>query len=295
MNFVSDFIYWLGKFSWLLTDENLQGLLRGVAAIATILFSLITFYLKLKEKRGLARAQLAVSSTSWDSQSRFPIYPLPTNFKSAPFPFVAAALSTRTRGPKGWFTVTELRVWNAGQEPLWGRAFNSTVDVHIAIDAEVGGHALRACLSNDASARVHVGRIIHAASGQKRLPIDFDILRPGKGILVQIWHNAQDGSNIRINAIADHALRTLTGVHFAISPKVVRFMSTMTLWLLLPAAALTVLFMISRDTAAAAASGVFTWVLILAAYLHWKLKPVAPEDLGIRSEKAKIFFYHGPG
>lgn len=295
MNFVSDFIDWLGNFSWLLMDANLQGLLRVVAGIATILVSSITFYLKLKEKRGLARAQLAVSATSWDSQSGFPIYPLPTKFKVAPFPFVAAALSTRTRGPKGWFTITELRVWNAGQEPLWGQAFNSTVDVHIAIDEEVGAHALRACLSNDASARVHVGRVIHGASGQRRLPIHFDILRPGKGILVQMWHNAQDGSKIRINAIADRASRTLIGVHHPINPKVVRFMSTMTLWLVLPAAALTVLFMNSRNTTATVASGAFTWMLILAAYLNWRLKPLAPEDLRIRSEKAKVFFYFGPG
>jgi len=295
MNYVSDFQHWLSNFSWFLRDDDLQGLLRVVAAISTLLFSSITFYLKLKEKRGQTRAQLAVAATSWDSESGFPIYPLPTRFKLAPFPFVAADLRARTKGPKGWFTITELRIWNAGQEPLWGRAFNPTVDVHIEIDEEVGAHALRACLTNDASARVHLGRTIHAASGQQRLPIHFDILRPGKGILVQIWHNAQDGSMINVNAMADQASRTLTGVHHAINPRVVRFMNTTTLWLLLPAAALTVLFMISHDTAAAVVSGVITWILILTAYLNWRLKPIAPEDLGFRSKEARIFFYHGPG
>lgn len=295
MNVVSGFIDWLGNFSWLLKDENLQGLLRVVSAVSTLLFSSITFYLKLKEKRGLARAQLAVTATSWDAGSGFPIYPLPTKFKSAPFPFVAAGRSTRTKGPKGWFTVTEIRVWNAGKEPLWGMAFNPTVDVHIEIGEEVGTYALRACLGNDASTRVHLGRTIHAASGRQRLPIHFNVLRPGKGILVQIWHNAQDGSNIWINAVADHASHTLAGVHHPINLSIVKFMNTTTLWLLLPGAALTVLFIAWSNTAAAIASGVFTWTLILGACLNWKLKPIAPEDLGFRNKEARVFFYYGPG
>ena len=295
MNIVSGFIDSLGNFSWLLTDKNLLGLLRVASAVATLLFSSIAFYLKLKEKRGLARAQLAVAATSWDASSGLPVYPLPTKFNSAPFPFVSADQSTRTKGPKGWFTVTEVRVWNVGEEPLWGTAFNPTVDVHIAIGQEVGPYALRACLSNDVSTRVHLGRTIHARSGQQRLPIHFDVFHPQKGILVQIWHSAQDGSNIWINAAADRASHTLAGVHHPINPRIVKFMRKLTLWLLLPAAAFTAMFTVWGNTAAAMATGVFTWTLIIGAYLDSKLKPVAPEDLGFPNKEARIFFYHGPG
>lgn len=295
MNFLNDFLHRLGEFSWFLRNEDIQGLLRYITAIATLLFSSITFYVKLKEKRDQARAQFAVAATSWDSRTGFPIYPLQTKFKSTPFPFVAPDLGTRTKGSKGWFTITELRVWNAGQEPLWGSAFNPTVKVHLAIEEGLGPYALRGCLSNDASSRAYLGRVIHAASGQQRLPIYFHILHPGKGILVQIWHNSQDGSKISINAISDQASRTLAGVYHPINPKIVKWMSTMTYWLVLPAGALTVLFMFSHSTAAAVISGVFAWALVVSAYLQWKLQPLAPEDLGFRNNKAKIVFYHGPG
>ena len=295
MNYVNDFLHRLSEYSWLLRDEDLQGLLRYVTAIVTILFSLVTFYVKRKEKREQARAQLAVAATSWDSRAGFPLYPLQTKFKVAPFPFVSPDIQTRKKSTKGWSTITEVRVWNAGQELLWGSAFNPTASVHLAIEEGLGDYALRGCLSNDISARVHLGRIVHAASGQKRLPIYFDVLRPGKGVLVQIWHNSQDVSKISINAISDQFSRTLVGLHHPMNPKIVKWMNTMAYWLVLPAAALTVVFMLSHNTAASVMSGVFTWMLIVSAYLNWRCEPRAPEDLGFRNDKAKIFFYHGPG
>lgn len=295
MNYVNDFLHRLSEYSWLLRDEDLKGLLRYLTAVTTILFSSVTFYVKRKEKREQARAQLALAATSWDSRTGFPLYPLQTKFKAAPFPFVSPELETRMKSSKGWFTITELRVWNSGQELLWGSAFNPRVKVHLVIEEGLGDYALRGCLSNDISARVHLGRIIHAASGQKRLPIYFDVLRPGKGVLVQIWHNSQDGSKISIKATSDQFSRTLVGLHHSINPKIVKWMNTMAYWLVLPAAALTVVFMLSHNTAAAVMSCVFTWTLIFSAYVHWRLEPRAPEDLGFRNETAKIFFYHGPG
>lgn len=125
--------------------------------------------------------------------------------------------------------------------------------------------------------------------------IYFDVLRPGKGVLVQIWHNSQDVSKISINAISDQFSRTLVGLHHPMNPKIVKWMNTMAYWLVLPAAALTVVFMLSHNTAASVMSGVFTWMLIVSAYLNWRCEPRAPEDLGFRNDKAKIFFYHGPG
>lgn len=295
MNTASEFLQWLSPFSWLLRNEDLQGLLRLIAGSSTLLFSSIAFYIKLREKREQRGAQLAVSDTSWDAKTRLPLNPIQTISKSLQFPFVAADLSTRIKGPKGWFTVTELRVWNAGEAPLWGRAFNPTVTVEVAIEGGVGSYELRGCLTNDASARVHLGRVIHGATGQQRLPIHFDILRPGKGVLVQIWHNSEDGSKLRINAIADRSSRTLVGVHHPINPSIFNLINTATRWFVLPAAVVTVLFLISHSIAAAYVSGFLTWALIFSTYLSWKLKPLAPRDLSYRNNAAKVLFYYGPG
>ncbi|WP_173026240.1 hypothetical protein [Acidovorax sp. SRB_14] len=294
MNYVNGFLHHLSDFSLILRNEDLQGLLRYTAGITTLLISTITFYLKLKEKHEQAHAQLAVSSNSRDSRTRFPLYPLQTKLKLAPFPFMAPHLETRMKCPNGWFTITELRVWNAGQKPFWGSAFNPMVKVQITIEEGIGDYALRGCISNDASARVHLGRVIHAASGQQRLPIYFDILHPGKGILVQIWHNSQYGSQIGINAISDQISCALVGFRHPINPRLVKWMNAMTYWLILPAASLTILFIISNNTKDAVISGVFTWMLILSAFMSSKLKPLAPMDLGFSNDKAKIIFYHGP-
>lgn len=295
MDYINDFIDWLSKFSWFLGDENLQGLLRYATAGVTLLFSSISFIIKSKEKRTQTPAHFAVTDTSWDSQSKFPILPFPTKLKSAPFPFVSPDLGTRTKGSKGWFTITELRIWNAGQEPLWGSHLNPKVKLQVTIEDELGTYAFRGCLTNDLSTRVYLGRAIHSSSGQHRHPILFDVLQPGKGILLQIWHNSQDGSLIGVDAISERASSPLMGVHHPINPKVYHWMNRMTYIIILPATALTVFFIFSHSTAPAVMSGLFTWTLILSAYMSWKLKPLAPEDLRFRNEQAKVVFFHGPG
>lgn len=293
MKDVDEWLAWLSHFSPLLTNEDLQGAVKYAVAAITILVSIVTLALKLRERHLQVFPSFAVTSTSWDARTKFPLLDVP--FKAAPFPFVAADISTREPGPRGWYTVTELRIWNSGERPIWGAATSPNVDAHIAIDGNVGGYELRACLTNDATLKVNLGRGRHTLDGLTKVPIYFDRLDPGKGILVQIWNNSPSGTGIRLFAMSERATKTVEGVHHIINPSIVNFMNSVTLWLVVPVSVLAAFLLIMERFVPAAVAGSFAWLMIWSTYLYFKLKPLSPADLGFRNKNAKVLFNYGPG
>ena len=284
---------WLAQFSPLLTSQDLLGLVTYVVAVVTVVTSIVTFIIKLRERRERTRPRLAVSRTSWDARTQWPVIRMPVAV--APFPFISANLGNREPGPKGWFTVTELRIWNAGDAPLWAGPSTPNVDVRLEIAPNVGPYEVRSCLTNDTSLRLTLGRTRHSPSGRKAVPIYFDKLTPRKGVLVQVWSNSEDGAGISLKADVERAGETIIGTHHPINPNIVSFMSNMTLWLLLPAAALTVYSLWEEQFVLSLVSGTYTWSLIASTYFYFKLMPMSPADLGFRNADAKVLFYKGPG
>lgn len=293
MEYAAALLIWLERFSPFLTSEDLQGAVKYAVAAITIAVSIVTLVIKLRERRLQANPRFAVASTSWDAHTHWPVLEMP--FKVAPFPFIAADLSTRQPGLRGWYTVTELRIWNSGEQPIWGTATSPNVDVHITIDGSVGAYELRGCLSNDTALRFHLGRSSHAAGGRRKIPVYFDRLDPSKGILVQVWSNSPTGAGIRSFAKSERAPNVEIGVHHPINPAIVRFMNTITLWLVVPVSALAAFLLITERFLPAALAGAIAWSMMWSTYFFFKLKPLSPSDLGFRNENAKVLFYHGPG
>lgn len=281
------YLHWIAQYLEIFKNEDLQAAVRFIAAIATVTFSSITFYLKLKDRTRNLPPRLACSKTSWDAASKLPVYPLPNRFKIAPFPFIASDLTTRTKSGSGWFTVTELRIWNAGGGVICGPATNPTTAIYVCISKEGGPYEIRGRLSNDPGMSFHLGRSSHnVAAARERIPIYFDFMHAGKGILISIWHNSSDGELIGIKAFSDQAPVLVHGTHHVFRRSVINFMNRLTILLLMPSAIFTAFMFYLGNTWEGAFAALFTWTLISSAYLHRRFI-LAPEDLGWRNVKAK--------
>jgi len=245
----------------------------------TVAFSLITFYLKLKDRRANAPAKLAISETSWDADSRFPIYPLPNPLKVAPFPFIASDLTTRTKSKNGWFTVTELRIWNAGKGIIFGPLVKRTTVAQVCIPRTVGEYKVWRTFSNDPELRFNLGRPTRNVSAtEDRIPIWFDFMHAGKGILISICHNSAVGEGIRIKAFSEQTPVSAYGTHHVFRVSVVKFMNKLTDFLLIPFAVFATVMFYTGNTWLFLVSAICTWMLIVAAYLR-RTFTVTPDDL----------------
>jgi hypothetical protein len=83
-------------------DEDVQAVIRMSSAVITGLLAVVTFLIRLRDRRAYASPVLATNETTRDAATDFPIYPLPTFSKIAPFPFIAPHRSGRTPSSYGW-------------------------------------------------------------------------------------------------------------------------------------------------------------------------------------------------
>lgn len=276
MNLLDQYVPWLFP---LIGDESVQSALRFCAAAFTIVFSSLTFYLKLKERSDNRPPGLALSATSWDLGSGFPIYPLPTNLKVAPFPFVAADLSTRRKPTSGWFTSTELRIWNSGGGVICGSPTYKRTHVYLCIPYAVGEYDLGSCASNDTQLKFGLGKAVHSLNAEMvRMPIYFDYLRSGKGIVLSVTHDSANSDGIEIDAFSDQAPVPMIGTHHPIKQSVVSFMNRVAYVLLMPTAAFSAVMFYVGNAWSGAAAAFVAWLFIISIYLHLRFT-VSPENL----------------
>jgi hypothetical protein len=270
-------LHWIAPLSEFIENEVVQHAARLIASVMTATFSLITFYLKLKDRRAKAPPKLAVSETSWDADSEFPLSPLP--FKIAPFPFIPSDLTNRRISQSGWYTATELRIWNAGKGIVFGPSVKQTTVAQICIPSKVGKYEVRWSKSNDPEMKFNLGYTTRdIASSEDRIPIFFDFMPAGKGILISIWHNSANGDGIRIRAFSEQTPISVNGIHHPIRRPIVNFMNRLTDILLIPSAIITAYVFFNGNLLQSVIVGVFTWSIIWTAYKS-RTFVLSPADL----------------
>lgn len=288
MNSTMELLQWLESYEQPLRSADTLAALRFIAAVVTLTLSIILFYLKLKDRRRDRPPSLARTDTSWDIQSGFPIYPIPSPLTIAPFPFVPADLSTRTQSAGGWFTATELRIWNSGGGIVCGPSINPAAVACIDISKNIGPYEIGGCLTNDPDMKFHLGRPSHNHdAARERIPIYFDFMPEGKGILITIRHNSPDGELIDIKAFSDQAPNRVVGTYHVFQPRVTKFMNRLTYVAMMPAALFTAYLLYLGHTWLVFLPAIFTWSLIWSVYTQRKFT-LAPDDLRWGNKRAKV-------
>lgn len=275
---------WLAPYMELLNNEALYSAVRFIVAAVTITLSLITFYLKLKDRSTNASAKLARASMSWDASSKFPICPTPEFDKVASYPFISSDLNDRKKADCGWYTVTELFLWNAGKGIVFGPTIRNTSVAELCVPKSVGAYEIRHFVCNDPEMKFSLGQTYDGpASTEDRIPIAFDFMHADKGLLISIWHNAANGEGIRFRAFSEETPNTVFGIRHVFRPRLVKFMNWSTDLFLIPAAILTTYLFYVGDTWLAVLCAFITWIAIWTAYTHRSFI-VAPNDLRVDGE-----------
>lgn len=286
---MTPYLEWLAQYKELLANEALQDAAKFVTAVITLAFSSITFYLKLRDRHGNLPPLLAWSQTSWDEAKGLPVFPIPSPWEGAsPFPFVDANLATRKKGASGWYTVTELRIWNAGGGSIRGTSINHTAAFFVQIEKTLGTYELVGCLSNDPEMYFHLGRPLHGTSAEReRIPIYFNLMPPEKGLLISVRHNAARGDFLRIIGSSDQAAALTYGIHNVFRNPVVKFMDRLTLFLLIPSAIFSAMMFYVGYSWVGATGAFVTWTFIWSIYSKKKFK-FAPHTLTWSNQSAKV-------
>ena len=274
---MSEYLQWVSGYLETFDKDALEEVVRFFVPLVTLTFSVITFYLKMRDRAGKVPAKLALAETSWDVASKFPVFF--TSGRLVPFPFISSDLNTRTKSSSGWFTLTELRIWNAGGGIIFGSLIKRTTVLEILIPSKVGSYEISGCFSNDPEMNFYVrSPLRNFASTFERIPISFDFMLAQKGILVCIRHNAPNGELIRIRAFSELTQIPVWGTHFAIRKRVVNFMNGASYILLVPSAALTAYMFYDGKFWQGFVAGFWTWSIIWSVYTQLKFT-MAPEDL----------------
>jgi len=225
---INDFAWVALPIEIVISEENLS-LIRVLLAIISTSITVISFYIKLKEKHARSKPRLAISRIDWDAASKLPIIPIPCSFKSTPFPFAPSRLDNRVKAASGWFTATEIRIWNAGNGIIFGPRVKSTSVAFLCIPHSIGEYQIRYSLSNDPEIEFQLASTLRNRSDtEDRIPINFDFMHSGKGILLSIWHNSEDGSAIRVRAFSEGTPDITYGTTLAFKPRFVQFMGWLT-------------------------------------------------------------------
>ncbi len=242
---------------------------RSVAAVLTVLFGLITFYFKWQSWRSRSVEQIAMSETSRDAKSGFPIDPTGLFENHAPFPFIPSRLDTRAPDESGWYTHTEVRLWNFGNRIFCGSLVKDSSVAHLSIPSRVEGYSLRSIVSNDPDLEIEIGNpycSVHAKD--ERVPIRFGFMRPGKGFMLSLRHNDPDGSGVSIRAFSDTVAHEVIGTHHVMKHSVVRFMGRLTEFAVLPVSGIALFLFYAGDIWVAGASAIFAWLLMRSVIIN---------------------------
>ena len=267
------------------SDNEFLAVARFLAAILAIAVSLVTLYLRLREKASKQRGRVAIAKNSWDVHSKFPIFPLPElSDKVAFFPFIPPNLESRKKSDSGWFTATVFRIWNAGGKDIHGSSLNPTTYVYINIPNEVDNFNYRLSFTNDLAIACHLGRLVHSPiQGLVRIPVCFDVLRPSKGFIVTVWHNKPTDEGFSASAASTDVDEIVVGTSHVFKRGFVKFMNRIEKWLPIPLAIISgLLLSIDRNFEAILAL-VFAWMMLLSLYLQRGFV-LPPDDLVIGYE-----------
>lgn len=262
-------------------DEGVQDVIRVSFAVITGVLAVVTFHIRLKDRRRYASPVLATNETTRDARTGFPIYPLPTSKKMAPFPFIAPDRSGREPPSYGWLTVTEIRIWNAGKGIIFGPYVKKTSVAELHIPHSIGDYEIRFCASNDREMNFRLGRVKPGVNKMdKRVPVGFDFMPARAGILISIWHNAETGDGLRLRAFSEQTQEQVVGSYDVFSPRYSRFMSRITDILVVPAVIATLYMAYEGNTWLAVIAAFVAWSAIYAALVSRTLT-WAPDDLSI--------------
>lgn len=184
----------------LLDGWNISPFLLELGKLAAVLASVFAAYLRFRESRLGVGPLLAKDVTSWDISSKLPIYPVRELEKFASFPFISSDLNGRIPDRSGMYTVTNIRLWNAGGRPLIGSLTDPRVRVMISLPLDCSLNcAFFSILSNDRQISMGLGRSSFDTRGECRnISVSFDVLRPGKGVLIGVRHNFPNADMFKI-------------------------------------------------------------------------------------------------
>lgn len=227
-------LHWLTAHLDFILDDEIQTVARFAAILLTTSISLITFYLRLKDRSMLGPPRLGLAKSSWDAKTRRQLWSLPPYPKVAPFPFVSSDLGTREKSDLGWFTITQFFIWNAGKGIIFGPLVKQTTVLQICIPHSIEQYQIRTPYSNDPDMKVTVGEATADNKGEvSRISVAFDFMHPQKGIQVTVLHNSANDEAIKIRAFSELTPVPVWGirhvVRFALVKKMTWFADTLLL------------------------------------------------------------------
>lgn len=189
--------------------------LLELGKLVAILASVFVAYLRFRQLRSGVGPLLAQDITSWDISSKFPITPVRELEKFAAFPYIPSSLNERIAGEGGMYTATNIRLWNAGGRPLMGPLTDPRVRVMLSLPLDSSlNYSFTAMLSNDQQISMGLGRsAFDSGGGYRHIPVRFDVLRPGKGILIGVRHNFPHADDFKIKCFLLDCPDPIVGVY----------------------------------------------------------------------------------
>lgn len=202
------------EFTNLIQAGSVEALIKTVHLFITLAFSAVLFVVKLKDRTQSKKPQLAYSMLSADKRTGFVLVPdIP--YVLPPIFHIRDTEKDRSPGEGGWLTVTNIRIWNAGGDVIVGSQLSAATTAFITIPSTSGRYVISDQMSNDPELRFRIGRPTRKVPfGGDKLPIYFDILRGGKGILLCIYHNERNDDDFKIELKSNQSPISLRGITY---------------------------------------------------------------------------------
>lgn len=275
---------------WIFFASSLdRELLLDAGKAAAVIGGLIGTYLKVRAERLKSGPQLATDITSWDISSKFPIMPIREFDGIAAFPFIPSELSKRVAAQDGCYTVTNIRIWNAGRGSITGPLLNHAIKVSISVPASRDVHYnFTSMLSNDPDIEMRLARSTYNVDEQCRnVDLGFDLMRPGKGIVISVRHGAAHGDDIAIKTSLPGYPDAVVGTYVVIRHRVHVWMSRINNLLILTLALASYLLFFWGQLVEGAIMTLLTFMAIWAAYAA-RFSYLAPSDLAWDNSRARL-------
>lgn len=262
------------------TNSVNRELLLDVGKAVAVIGGLFGAYLRIRAERKKRGPQLATDITSWDASSKLPITPIREFDALASFPFIPSKLNERFAAADGCYTVTNIRVWNAGSGTIIGPLLNQAIKVSISVPALGDTHyKFTSMLSNDPDMEMRLARSTYNLEKQRRnISLAFDLMRPGKGIVISLRHAAAHGDDITIKTSLPGYPDAVQGTYLVIRHKVHLWMNRINSLLILPLAIASYLFFFQGQLLAGVITTFLTFTALSAAYAA-RFPFLAPSDL----------------
>ncbi|OSZ73296.1 hypothetical protein [Hydrogenophaga sp. IBVHS1] len=271
------------------TNPANKQLFLDVGKAAVVIGGLFGAYLRIRAERMKSAPQLATDITSWDASSKFPIMPIREFDALASFPFIPSKLSKRVAAEDGCYTVTNIRVWNAGKGSITGPLLNHAIRISISVPTGSGIHYdFTSMLSNDPDIEMHLSRSTYNVDTQRRnISLAFDLMRPGKGILISVRHGAAHGDDIAIKTSLPGYPDAVAGTYVVFRHKVHVWMTRINNLSILPFAVASYLLFIWGYLVVGAIATCMTFTAIWTAYAA-RFPNLAPSDLVWDNASARL-------